>query len=106
MPEFWLVTASPMKTVAFITTVRRFTATHPDPSLDVSATIWLPLRVNRSHVGAVPGMIIENVVPPLVNRSWLGMPFTGVTNTPAYGDPGSVDSRIITPAFAQAEVFC
>jgi hypothetical protein len=69
MPEFWLVTARPTYTVAFITTVSVFTFSHPVPSLDTAAAIWLPVRVSRSHVGAAPGMTNENVVPPLANRS-------------------------------------
>jgi hypothetical protein len=67
----------------------------------------VPCRTTFTQYGAtavpLPVLVLTH---PVQLRDWNTKPFPGVRNTPAWAEFAPSVARIITPAFAQAFVFC
>src|SRR4051794_35864420 len=72
------------------------------PSIDAAAVIVVPARVSFTKYGAVPaGPLVLVETSAVLTRRWKASPLPGLTSINAWREPGSSDSRIITPAFVQ-----
>src|SRR5262245_52372058 len=97
--NLWLDTASPTSTVGAIETEAVPNGVQTAPSADRDAVSVVPRRSTFSHTGAAPASPdVCSVAPPVCKRRRKPTPLPPVTNTKACRAPGSVDSRIITPA--------
>ena len=75
--------------------------------LDEDFGVPVEIRVSLSHTGnADAPMANVAVVPPAVERCRSSTPPPGFTSSITSGEPGANVSRNITPAFADAFVFC
>src|SRR5581483_2569630 len=96
------VTAKPTSTLASRASVNCANCVHVVPSDEARAVNVLPLRTSLSQYGAVThGPLWIAVDPPAVARSCAFIPAPGVMNAKTLRAFAAVDSRIITPAFAQ-----
>src|SRR5215471_18028206 len=78
---------------------------HVTKSLDTNDVNVLPLRVSRTHRGAVPGSdAVVELAPPVAERHCMTMPLPGVTITITCFAFAFRESRNITPAFAHGDV--
>src|SRR5581483_4803472 len=103
----WLVTATPTKTLAPIAMVSVPIVVHDAPSADSCAVSVLPLRTRRTQCGGAEAdpLVLTDVLP-VASRRWNATPFAAETSTSPCAAFAASDSRIITPAFDQALVFC
>src|SRR6185437_1855377 len=75
-----------------------------EPSADSYAVNVSPLRVSLTQCGDVDAEpAVLTLSPPATARRWNATPFECETSTNACGDPGSNESRIITPPFTHGE---
>src|SRR5262249_43961213 len=83
------------------------TVVHVLPSADTAPVTVLPLRVRRIHAGGVLNAVARNVVSaPALDRIMNSRSPVGRTSRMTWAALAAVDSRIITPAFANVFVFC
>jgi hypothetical protein len=102
-----LVTASPTYTVEAIDTVTLPIMVQVAPSADRKAVNLLHWRSSFSQTGDAPAPpVVSGVNPAKLVLCWKAMPLAGVTRANAYFEAGARDSRIITPAFDHALMFC
>src|SRR5206468_3629931 len=103
----WLVTTRPMTAFAATESVVLPTVRQSDPSAEIDPTIVDPDRVSFSQVGRACEALLSHDVTALVdgrvmNSIWLA----GSTSSITCAAFAASDSRLITPAFAFAFVFC
>src|SRR4051812_32352363 len=77
---------------------------HVVPLLEYDAVMVVPLRVKRTQYGAAPVFCVLVETPPVAVRRWNAIPELLETIIIPCLEPAVRDSRIITPAFAQALV--
>ena len=103
----WLLTARPTSAFAPIVNVSLPTSVHPTPSADTYALIVAPMRSSFTQYGAATsGPVVLALVPPPTVRRWNALPWPADRSMNACAAPGSIVSRIITPALVHAFTFC
>src|SRR5437899_1387257 len=102
----WLVTINPMFALAGAKVVVP-SAVHVEPFAETEALTVVPLLESFSHAGgACDPYVISVVAAPVDDRVMNSIVPLGVTSRITWADVAETDSRIMTPAFAHACVFC
>jgi hypothetical protein len=106
VPLTWLDTASPTTTDDPIANVSLPTVVQAMPSADSNAVMTAPVRVSLTHRGAVEGVPdVLMLDAASARRRWNATPFAHETSMNACADEGSIEPRIMTPAFVQLATF-